>query len=62
MCFTIPGKIESVKEGVAKIGGEEIDLCLVSNAKAGDWILHNRGRAIKKISKKDAETLMKIIS
>jgi hydrogenase assembly chaperone HypC/HupF len=62
MCFTIPGKIESIKKGVATVDEDKkIDLGLVTKVKVGDWILHNGDRAVKKISKKDAKTLIKII-
>lgn len=61
MCFTIPGKIEKIDKGVAAVGEDQkIDLGLVTDAKVGDWILHNGDRVVKKISKKDAKTLMKI--
>jgi len=63
MCFTIPGKIEKIEKGVATIGeNQKIDLGLVTDAKTGDWVLHNNSCVIKKISEKDAERLMKILS
>lgn len=58
MCLTLPGKIESIKEGIAvvKSGRKkvQIDLSLVFDVKPGDWILYSRNMAVRTISEKEA--------
>jgi len=65
MCLTIPGKIVSIKEGVATVKGSretaQIDLGLVFGAKVGDWILYATNRAVKVISKTDAREIIALL-
>jgi hydrogenase assembly chaperone HypC/HupF len=64
MCFTLPGRIKSIKKGIAIVenGAQKatVDLGLVSDAKVGDWVLYTSDRAVKRISKAEAEELKKI--
>ena len=65
MCLTIPGKIISIKEGMATIkNGREtaqIDLSLVFDVQPGDWILYATNRAVKKISEDDAKEIISLL-
>lgn len=65
MCLTIPGKILSIKEGMATVqNGREkvlIDLSLVFDAKPGDWVLYATNRAVKLISEQDAKEIRALL-
>ena len=65
MCLTIPGKIISIKEGIATVKGAretaQIDLGLIFGAKVGDWILYATNRAVKVISKTDAKEIIALL-
>lgn len=65
MCLTIPGKIESIDEGIASVryGREtaQIDLGLVLDVIPGDWILFATNRAVKKISEADAKEIIDLL-
>lgn len=65
MCLTIPGKIKSIKEGVAIVeNGQrtaQVDLGLVFYAKVGDWILYATDRAVKRISEEDAKEIISLL-
>jgi hydrogenase expression/formation protein HypC len=64
MCLAIPGKILSVHEngdrlfrkGKVSFGGicKEINLCMVPEAAAGDYVLVHVGVAISKIDEEEA--------
>ena len=65
MCLTIPGKIQSIKEGVATVGNgsrtAQVDLGLVFDAKIGDWLLYATDRAVKLISETDAREIISLL-
>jgi len=65
MCLTIPGKIQSIKEGVATVGNgsrtAQVDLGLVFGAKIGDWLLYATDRAVKLISETDAKEIISLL-
>ena len=62
MCLTIPARVVSVSGREAEVleSGKErsIDISLLPRLKAGDWILHTTGLAIKKVSPKDAKDIL----
>jgi len=65
MCLTIPGKIESIKKGIATVSNgsrtAQVDLGLVFDAKVGDWILYATDRAVKQISAEDAKEIISLL-
>ena len=65
MCLAIPGKIKKIGGNVATFGydGKEYsaDISLAPEVKVGDWILMHDGRALSKISAKEAEENLKFI-
>lgn len=65
MCLTIPGKIQSINEGVATVGNgsrtAQVDLGLVFDAKIGDWLLYATDRAVKLISERDAKEIISLL-
>lgn len=65
MCLTIPVKIIKVKNGSAIVKERKkerkIDIRTIPSLKDGDWILTHANMAIKKIPKKEAEQIVKII-
>lgn len=63
MCQTCPQKIKSVKgtHGIL-LDGREVNLALIKNPKAGDWVIVNANLAINKITKKDAEQVLKLLN
>ncbi len=61
MCFSIPHQITKLKEKKAITKDHRVlDSSLVS-VKTGDWILEQNGIIIKKISKKQARNVLKLI-
>jgi len=62
MCQTCPQKIKSVNgtKGVLS-DGREVNLAIIKNPKAGDWVIVNANLAINKISKKDAQEVLKLL-
>jgi len=58
MCLAIPGKIRKIKDNVAFFEYQdhqyEVDISLTTELKVGDWILMHDGRALSKITKKEA--------
>ncbi len=58
MCLAIPGKIKKIEGNIAffKYGKTEYraDISLAPEVKIGDWILMHDGRALSKISEKEA--------
>ena len=63
MCFTIPSKIVKINKNKAKVeqGSKirEVDISLLPNLQAGDYILEQAGFAIQKIPKKEALEILK---
>ncbi|HOK80710.1 MAG TPA: HypC/HybG/HupF family hydrogenase formation chaperone [bacterium] len=64
MCLAVPMKVMSVKgkRAFANLGGvkREVDISLVKNIKAGDYIIVHAGFAIQKLNKKDALKTLKL--
>lgn len=58
MCLAIPGKIKTIEGSAALFDyeGHEYmaDVSLISDPKAGDWILMHDGRAMSKITEEEA--------
>lgn len=65
MCLAIPGKIKKIKENKALFDydGEEYeaDISLAPDVEVGDWILMHDGRALSKISEKEAKENLEFI-
>ncbi|MFA6391642.1 MAG: HypC/HybG/HupF family hydrogenase formation chaperone [Patescibacteria group bacterium] len=66
MCITLPGKILSKIGTIAVVEANgrkmEIKIDAVPGVVKGDWILVYGDLALKKISKKEAEETIKILS
>ena len=65
MCLTIPAKVISLEKGKATIDfagrKQKIDTQLVK-VKVGDYVIVSSGFAIKKVNKKEAEEILKILN
>jgi hydrogenase maturation factor len=64
MCLTIPKQIISIKKDLVKLkskNGSETAGSVVNNIKKGDWVLTQNSVIIKKINKKQAKEILKII-
>lgn len=65
MCYAIPGKITRMagEEATLDYGGvtKKVNISLVANLKAGDYVLVHAGFAIEKLDKKTAEESLKTI-
>lgn len=65
MCLTTPEKVLTVDRGIATVLSNKtklkIDLSLVADVKAGDWILYATNRAIKVISENDAKEIISLL-
>ena len=65
MCLTIPAKVVSVKENKALVDfigrKQEVDARLVK-VRIGDYVMVSNGFAIKKVGKKEAKEILKIIN
>jgi len=65
MCLAIPGKIKKIEENTAefKYDGKDYsaDISLAPDVKVGDWILMHDGRALSKISEKEAKENLEFI-
>lgn len=65
MCLTIPAKVISLEKGKATVGfagrKQKVDTQLVK-VKAGDYVIVSNGFAIKKVNKKEAEEILKILN
>ena len=58
MCLTIPVKIKKVSGQFAEVeDGRKLNIALVKNTKAGDWVLANADLAISKVSNKEAKEI-----
>ena len=64
MCLTIPAKVISVEKNKAKVDfaskKEQVDTQLVK-VKVGDYVMVSNGFVIKKVNKKEAEEILKIL-
>ena len=59
MCFAKPYKIEKINNGWAQIAGQKkINLALVPQARAGDWLLVHTNLAVNVLTKKEAEEVL----
>ncbi|MCX6808066.1 MAG: HypC/HybG/HupF family hydrogenase formation chaperone [Candidatus Berkelbacteria bacterium] len=65
MCLAIPGKIKQIKGNIAFFDYEDreysADISLAPQVRKGDWILMHDGRALSKISAKEAKENLKFI-
>ncbi|OQB06687.1 MAG: biotin synthase [bacterium ADurb.Bin212] len=65
MCLTIPGKIKSIKDGVATVENgsrtEQIELGVVFDAKVGDWVLYATNRAVRLIDEQEAREIIELL-
>ncbi len=65
MCLTIPAKVIFLKENKAQVDfagkQQEVDTQLV-RVKVGDYVMVSNGFVIKKVNKKEAEEILKIIN
>ena len=64
MCLTIPAKVISVEKNKATVDfvgkKEEVDTQLVK-VRVGDYVMVSNGFVIKKVNKKEAEEILKIL-
>lgn len=65
MCLAIPGKVKKIKDNLAYFDYEgkeyEADVSLSPKVKVGDWILMHDGRALSKITAKEAAENLEFI-
>lgn len=66
MCLAVPVKLETILPGamgVITIGGvrREVDLSLIDNPAAGDYVLAHAGFAIEKVQADEAEKTLAIL-
>lgn len=65
MCLTVPAKVVAINGRMAEVveagAAKTIDISLIKGLKAGDWILHTTGLAIKKVSQKDAREIIELL-
>jgi len=65
MCLAIPGKIKKIVDTTASFDYDskeyEADISLVPHIKVGDWILMHDGRALSKITTKEAKENLEFI-
>ena len=65
MCLTIPAKVISLEKGKATVDfagrKQKVDTQLVK-VKAGDYVIVSNEFAIKKVNKKEAEEILKILN
>lgn len=60
MCLTLPARIKSIKNNRAELDdGRSVDLSLVKNSQAGDWLLASQELAVAKISSQEAEETLR---
>lgn len=67
MCLSIPAqiiKIEKNNEAIVQTHKNltKINISLTPKLKLQDWIIHSNGFAIRKISQKEAEEILNILS
>ena len=65
MCLAIPGKVKKIKDNLAYFDYEgkeySADISLAQNVKIGSWILMHDGRALSKITSKEAKENLEFI-
>lgn len=65
MCLSIPGKIVSIDDEIAKvsIGGSEVEasLQLLDDVKVGEYVLVHSGFALERISDEEAQKMLETI-
>lgn len=65
MCLTVPAKVVAINGRMAEVveagAAKTIDISLIKGLKAGDWILHTTGLAIKKVSQRDAREIIELL-
>lgn len=65
MCLAIPGKVKKIEEDIAYFDFDnkeyKSDISLAPNVKIGDWILMHDGRALSKITAKEAKENLEFI-
>lgn len=65
MCLSIPHKIVSIKKNIAKVKcgkkSHTLDVRLIPDVKAGDYILNENQFAIYKVPKKEALATLKLL-
>ncbi len=65
MCLSVPAKVLSIKNKMAKvsIGGTEYDasLQMIEGVEVGDYVLLHTGFVIQKISEKEANETVKLL-
>lgn len=65
MCLTIPAKVISLEKNKATVDfvgkKQKVDTRLVK-VKVGDYVMVSNGFAIKKVNKKEAEEILKILN
>lgn len=65
MCLAVPSRIVEVREhtGIIEVGGttREVNLMLIEDAKAGDYVIVHAGFAIQKIDESEALETLKIL-
>lgn len=66
MCLAIPSKVIKIKGKQAKVqAGEhqhQVDLSLLKDVKVGDYLLVHGDLAINKVSKTEAEKILKMVN
>ena len=63
MCLTIPTKVVKVNKNRAQIqSGCQVDITLLPSVRVGDYILEQAGLAIRKLPKKEAREILKILN
>ncbi|MAX97751.1 MAG: HypC/HybG/HupF family hydrogenase formation chaperone [Oceanospirillaceae bacterium] len=67
MCLAIPVKIERIEDdstAIADIGGllKAINISLVADVKAGDYVILHVGFALKKLDEEEAQKTLAMIS
>lgn len=65
MCLTVPVKIKKIENNSAIVendrGNFKVDTSLIKDIKINDWLLVHANLAIKKISKKEALNINKLL-
>ena len=65
MCLAIPGKIKKIEGNFASFIYDkkkyDADISLAPEVKVGDWILMHDGRALSKITEKEAKENLEFI-
>jgi len=65
MCLAIPGKTKRVEKNIAYFDYHDeeyqADISLAPEVKVGDWILMHDGRALSKITEKEAKENLEFI-